>query len=389
MGKIKLQFVHNRKNKLDGKGRALIQLRIYISGRNAYLSTGMHVEPREWDDKKERVIRHNNRVNFNIELSKIEERALSSFYENGDFSASDLASLLKGKNNNSFIDFLTFEIERSNLEPSTKKKHPLLIKYLKKYRKDVLFTQINYNFLNNFKVFLQGQMSERGTPLHTNYIASLFAIFKKYTYEAIRQGKIKQNPFIGFKIEKLPSEYKALTFDELERFKNVDLSEIKRRFKKKDIQEFFLFSCWTGLRFSDANNLTVDNIIETNEGLRLTVKPRKTSKRNIVVNLPLYLLFEGLPEKLIKERLKTSKGSRLFPNFHQKEYNEAIRVIAKVAEITKHITSHVARHTFGTLLAELGIPIEVIKKLMGHTSVITTEIYSEVTTTRADDALKK
>jgi integrase/recombinase XerD len=106
----------------------------------------------------------------------------------------------------------------------------------------------------------------------------------------------------------------------------------------------------------------------------------------MVVNLPLYLLFEGKPEKIIKPYLERAQET-IFPTMTQKIYNDWVRKIKKKAGIHKHITSHTARHTFGMEMVQK-YPIAVVSKMMGHASVATTEVYARMKTATIDAMLK-
>jgi site-specific recombinase XerD len=106
----------------------------------------------------------------------------------------------------------------------------------------------------------------------------------------------------------------------------------------------------------------------------------------MVVNLPLYLLFEGKPEKIIKPYLELAQET-IFPTMTQKIYNDWIEKIRKRAGITKHFSSHTARHTFGMEMVQK-YPIAVVSKMMGHASVATTEVYARMKTATIDAMLK-
>ncbi|HRF41865.1 MAG TPA: Arm DNA-binding domain-containing protein, partial [Saprospiraceae bacterium] len=53
--KISFAFVFNRKNVLDDKGRALVQIKAYQEGKNRYFSTEVYLEPKHWDERNKRV----------------------------------------------------------------------------------------------------------------------------------------------------------------------------------------------------------------------------------------------------------------------------------------------------------------------------------------------
>ena len=97
-------------------------------------------------------------------------------------------------------------------------------------------------------------------------------------------------------------------------------------------------------------------------------------KTGIELRLPLYLLFEGKALTIL-DRYEITEFANLGSNA---ETNKALAFITSMARIKKHVTYHTARHTCATLLVHQGVPITTVQKLLGHTSVKTTEIYSEI-----------
>lgn len=139
----------------------------------------------------------------------------------------------------------------------------------------------------------------------------------------------------------------------------------------RHVLDAFLFCCYVGLRFSDFCQLTPANFIKINGNRWLHFKSIKTG---IELRLPLHLLFEGKALTIL-DRYNIEEFASLGCN---SDVNKYLAQIAEMARIKKHITYHTARHTCATLLIHQGIPITTVQKLLGHTSVKTTEIYSEV-----------
>ena len=139
----------------------------------------------------------------------------------------------------------------------------------------------------------------------------------------------------------------------------------------RHILDAFLFCCYVGLRFSDFCQLDQSNFIKINGKRWLYFKSVKTG---IELRLPLYLLFDG-KALCILDKYNIAEFASLGSN---SEVNKALSVIAGMARIKKHITYHTARHTCATLLIHQGVPITTVQRLLGHTSVKTTEIYSEI-----------
>jgi len=131
-----------------------------------------------------------------------------------------------------------------------------------------------------------------------------------------------------------------------------------------------LFSALTGLRFSDIEKLTWGEISGTDESPRIEFRQKKTKG---VVYMPIS------PQALELCGRRENAKNVVFPNITAGEHvNETIAAWVKRAGITKKITFHCFRHTFATLQIAGGTDIYTVSKLLGHSSVTTTQIYAKV-----------
>lgn len=202
-----------------------------------------------------------------------------------------------------------------------------------------------------------------------NTIAKHMRQLRTLVNEAINQGYIHSDayPFRKFKIRQEKGHHEFLTPDELKRLESLGIKDKKLR----HVLDAFLFCCYVGLRFSDFCQLQASNFIKINGKKWLYLKSIKTG---VEIRIPLHLLFEGRPLAIL-DRYNITDFANLGSN---SETNKALVELASLARIKKHITYHTARHTCATLLIHQGVPITTVQKLLGHTSIKTTEIYSEV-----------
>lgn len=102
----------------------------------------------------------------------------------------------------------------------------------------------------------------------------------------------------------------------------------------------------------------------------------KSVKTNTEVRLPLYLLFEGKGiEVLNKYQDDLADFFKLRDNSN---VNKELLIIAKLSGLNKRISFHTARHTNATLLIYSGVNITTVQKLLGHKSVKTTQVYTNI-----------
>ena len=138
-------------------------------------------------------------------------------------------------------------------------------------------------------------------------------------------------------------------------------------------KDAFLFCCYAGLRYSDFVNLSSENIVKIQKDTWLIYK---TIKTRIEVRLPLYLLFKGKGLEILNKY--QNNLSDFFNLRDNSNVNKELIIISRLAGIHKKISFHTARHTNATLLIYNGVNITTVQKLLGHKSVKTTHVYTNV-----------
>ncbi|WP_293665747.1 site-specific integrase [uncultured Parabacteroides sp.] len=372
MEKVIYNLVFNRKKRLNAEGKALIQIEAYLNRQKKYFSTKIYVKPSQWDSKRRVVRNHPNMDELNqyiedyiaylerIELDMVQSgRPFSLKYlrERGDYDSS------------SFISFMKNEIERSNLRMSTLKNHLSTLQVLCQYQPEVAFDDLTFNFLCDFERFLLEH------DYHRNTIAKHMKHLKRYINLAINKDlfELQKYPFRKYKIKYMESKRGHLTPEELDQLEKV-APKLQRTLRRT--LDMFLFSCYTGLRFSDIVNIKPDNFQLIDDKLWLVYSSVKT---DVNVRLPLFLLFDG-KALFIYERYRRSHSKTLFgvSASANSNVNKQLKRICRLAEIDKKLSFHMARHTNATLLLYNGANITTVQKLLGHKSVRTTEIYSDI-----------
>ena len=262
-----------------------------------------------------------------------------------------------------FPAFARSSIETSDKRPNTKENLLSTVNQLELFRPGVDFADLTYTFVKDFDAWLR----EQGKGINT--VAKHLRQLRTLINEAISDGYMPADayPFRKFKIKQEKGRHEFLTPDELRKLENLEVNDKKLR----HVLDAFLFCCYTGLRFSDFCQLNYSNFAKINGKKWLHFKSIKTG---IELRLPLHLLFEGKALSIL-DRYEITEFSNLGSNA---ETNKALSVITGMARIKKHVTYHTARHTCATLLVHQGVAITTVQKLLGHTSVKTTEIYSEV-----------
>lgn len=369
MDKIKYRLVYNRKKQLNKQGTALVQVEASLNQRKIYFKTNIYLKPEHWDKRTSQVIVHPQANDLNAMLFEfvlhLQGVELALWKRGVPATLSLLKDAMKKNRpvNVTFPAFAKEYVTHSDRRESTKENLYTTITVLQEFRPGLDFKDITYTFLKDFEAYLR----EKGNGVNT--VAKHLRQLRTLVNEAINQGYIHADayPFRKYKIKQEKGRHEFLTPDELRKLENLEINDRKLR----HVLDAFLFCCYVGLRFSDFCQLTPANFIKVNGKRWLHFKSIKTG---IELRLPLHLLFEGKALAIL-DRYDITEFANLGSN---SETNKVLAVITGMARIKKHVTYHTARHTCATLLIHQGVPITTVQKLLGHTSVKTTEIYSEI-----------
>ena len=201
-------------------------------------------------------------------------------------------------------------------------------------------------------------------------------------FRAVSRRIIRCNPFENTKYEK---EEKKIRF--LQKGDVMKLMAMSMNDKEAELaRQMFIFSCFTGLAITDMENLEYSHIQMAADGQRYIRKERQKTKVEFVV--PLHPIAETIishcrnsqagneEQQAVKE-----KGDSLVfqPHCSRSVMDKNLSIMGKACGIRQRLSYHMARHTFGTMSLNAGIPIESIAKMMGHASISSTQIYAQVT----------
>lgn len=373
MEKISYNLVFNRKKRLNKRGMALVQVEAYLNRKKMYFSTKIYLKPEQWDAKRKMVKNHPNANVLNRMLyeniAAIEQTELGLWQQGKSISLDLLKNSIDKplSNGRSFLTFFKEEIANSSLKESTRQNHLSTLELLQEFKKEVLFTDLTFEFVSSFDNYLQSK------GYHLNTIAKHMKHLKRYINVAINKEymDIQKYAFRKYKIKRIEGSHTHLAPEELHKFENLQLTGRYTRLQKT--KDAFLFCCYAGLRYSDFTNLTSANIVEFHQETWIIYKSVKTGME---VRLPLYLLFEGKGIQIL-QRYKDDFNS-FFKLKDNSNINKELNILAGLAKIDKRVSFHTARHTNATLLLYNGANITTVQKLLGHKSVKTTQVYANI-----------
>jgi len=425
-----------RLDTVNKKGEHPLILIIRIAGQRKKISTGITLFPELWEADSQQILNLTNKAKNQLvkkygenlpsksQLIQVQDQvsALVSevrstearfIFERIPYSADMISENIKELKNQAtkkedpsnivydFIDQYIKEHEHVREKGSltvykSLKKH--LTNYQNHTRSKVRFDNIDYNFLQSFQNFLIGweevnEKTKRVSTLNNTTISKQLRTLKTFLSYAKKKG-IKVNPgHKDFSIKEYQMEVIALTQGELDLILGLDLNSNKRLDQIRDV---FCFSCVTGFRYSDLEQLHRDHIKK--DEIRLTVK--KTKKPLIV---PLNKFSKTILGKY--EELATP-----LPMISNQKFNKYVKELCKLAGINepieiirykgatktthhyrKHeiISAHTGRKTFATLSLEKGIPAETVMKITGHSHYKSFQRYIKITEERKRNEMQR
>ena len=247
--------------------------------------------------------------------------------------------------------------------------------HLRKYerREDITFAEITPEWVQGFKDYLENdavawshdlRFRVKDKPLAQNSKVSYFNKLRACLNQAFEERIIPFNPLRGiegFKAEEGTRMY--LTLDEVRLLAHTKCNNSL-------VKAAFLFSCLTGLRRSDVERLRWSDVYQQGGFTRIIFRQKKTSGQE-------YLDIPAEAAELMGERGEPNEC--VFPNIPAPSCtNNTIKVWVARAGIKKDITFHCGRHTFATMMLDLGTDIYTVSKLLGHRELSTTQIYAKV-----------
>lgn len=236
------------------------------------------------------------------------------------------------------------------------------------YKKsDYYLEDLSHQFVTNFEYYLKtNEKIQHNTA--TKYIQNL----KKVINVAFNNEWLSKNPFVNFHCSYRKVERDILTMEEVEKIMQKEFRAERLNF----VKDLFIFSCYTGLAYIDVVGLTPDKLsIGIDGDLWIYTERKKTGER---VRIPLLERAKAIIEKYKNHPVVINSGS-LLPRLSNQKLNSYLKEIADVCDINKNLTFHLARHTFATTITLAnGVPMETVSKLLGHSSIKTTQIYAKV-----------
>lgn len=363
--------IRRRNESERADGRAALYAVLNIERIKIRLPLDIAVTSAEWDETAERVRGRGQQVkDWNLIISNTKAKISDILVRarlTGETLTKDsfLALYRRPGETMNFIEYARRHLEalKSALQPETMRHHAAALRKLESYNPRLQIAEITPDWLRIYAAHLRDKHHNNPGTIRKN-----MCVIRMHYYAAMRAGKVKNNPFEGYRIPQAEPTVVYLTESELNEliglFRSDTLDE-----GENDVLRFFLFMCFTAMHISDARGLQIEQI----HGGEIHYTRIKTRTR---VHMPLSVPAAKLVEYYKEGRLR-GPLFRTLPT--DQAFNRIIKRICKRIGINKAVSAKAARHTFATLYykknnGDLG----TLSKLLGHTQISTTMIYAHI-----------
>jgi integrase len=356
--KISLFLEYYKGASIDSKGRKTYK-RDY-----EYLDLFLHIKPKTTIEKQE------NKQNLELAKNIKSKREL-------EIKNNEYGFLTKSKSNSDFISYFKKLTEERLASLGNYGNWDSTLKHLENYSGGkVLFKNIDENFCKGFQEHLTKTVKKKnGENLSSSSVSSYFNKFRAALKQAVKEKIITYNHSSDVRIPKVKEkEREYLTLEEVRKIEKTEC-------RYEVLKRAFLFSCLTGLRWSDIHKLKWKEVHQNSNGTRIHYFQKKTNELeylDINEQALSYLGEKGNDEEKPFEGLKYSSY-----------FNVSLTQWMLKAGITKNITFHCARHTHATLLLTHGVDIYTVSKLLGHKEIKTTQVYAKIIDKKKKEAVNK
>jgi site-specific recombinase XerD len=271
----------------------------------------------------------------------------------------------------------------SEFSYGTYKKFKSALKSLKKFiewkfkKKDLFLIEVNHKFITDYEFYLKSVQKLQ----HNSAMVNVKKL-KKIIRQCVANDWLDKDPFKSYKITTKETHRNFLMEDELETLikKNISVPRLDQ------VRDIFLFSCYTGLSYTDVMALTRNNISIGIDGEQWIFTTR--AKTDTTSRVPLLPVAKNIIEKY-SNRPDIINSGKLLPKLTNQRLNSYLKEISDVCEFKKTLTFHCARHTFATTVTLTnGVPIETVGKMLGHKSLRTTQIYAKILDTKVSSDMQ-
>lgn len=382
-------YLKKRRLKADENAETVefpIMGRITVNGKQTSITCKLSLNPSMWEVKSNRAKGKSEEAkNINSVLNDIRTKITNVYRElcvqEKIVTVAKVRARYEGINLEhkpliaSYQEYLDNFAKRvgKDRKPQTLSNIKKYFQILKNYLRDKLeideitFQELTPEFMDGFISYMRDDKHYSSA-----YMADAVRKCRRMVHEAKDKGIIQEDPFRGYWIDHKHKDRVPLEDTEIQKLMRVEL----RNYRARAVRDMYLFMIFTGLAYCDLEKLEYDNLKTLANGDMWIIDNRQKNDAAFKVKL--------VPQaKELVERYRNFPGkkneNRVFPVKGYDGMYGTMRRIAKRAGIGSVCSLHVGRHTFATTITlEQGVPLETVSKMLGHSKITTTQIYSKV-----------
>ena len=372
-----------------------VRIRVTYGGNRTDLYTRLSATKQQWDSNRQRYKQGCivNGIQYNLLNSNIDDYIN---YINDYFNKASLREVmpslseLKKQFNYSFKQsaqkqteefffvFQTYIESRptGNWTDSYKAMFKRLGQSLKKFKPDIKFSEFNAETMNKYLQYLS-------LTMRNDKIAKVLSMLREFMTYADRKNYPVCKEFFEYK-PKLPQSKKDVRYLSIEELQTIINLKLEKGSALDMTRDFFVFQCFTALRYCDFKNLKHDNIREVSDGkYEIDIVTEKDNDR---IPFPLSKVATSI---YCKYKDNIYDNGVVFPVVSNQKYNKRLKELGRQAGIQGEwtdyqyrldkieeikipkaaLTSHTARRTFVVTALNEGIPLDLVAQITSHADV--------------------
>lgn len=367
-----IRFLFDRRKKSGPDKPGYVEIEIYHQRRRKYINTGVSILPSQWSNEG-KVKNHPMAFALNRQLEEaaapIRKHIQLVIQRGEEFSLSSLSQDMKrADHGGSFVDYVENRIkERKDIREITRKKQRKIVTALREFSRIQTFSDVTTAKIRAFDSWL------RTRTTNNNTINAYHRLLRTYVNMAIAEGLLAENPYLGVKVPRQSAA--TIRYLDAEEIARIEAVETEDRTVMK-VRDLFLFQCYTGMAYGDVSTIDFTQLEKKDGKYFLNRRRHKTGVPFRVVLLsPAVRILEKYRFRL--------------PLMTNQKYNIYLKSLAAYAGLRCSLTSHCGRHSFATFCLNNGVSLEILKEMMGHTDIKTTELYAKMLDNSVKDAFSE
>ena len=367
----KIKYVFDRKHKAGREKKGSVEMRITFNRVQKFVSTGISVYPKEWNATKEAVVNVSEAMELNKILNAMKQKAfkiISDMVDSDNIDIAVIPAMLKSRRVDvSFIEYVESRMQKKNVGEYTKKSYTTFLNKLEEYGKILYFADITEKAIRDWDEWLHAYTwtayDRFNKKVIKKYSQATIGAFHKnmktFISDAVVDGFLQNNVYVSKRIKISKGSTRIEQFLTKEQVERLETAKMPTK-SLAEARDLFLIQIYTGISYIDLMSYDF------------------TKCRNAED----YSVFSGIRSKTgtIFTFVMTPKAKKILqrykfalPKLPNQKYNVKLKLIADAAGIEENITSHMGRRTCGYILMNAGVPIAVISRILGHSSISMTE----------------